>query len=1671
MKTLHNRANSTIGPEPVFTTNRRPLSGFRISWQRFVTRFFAQFRPERRRRIPVSVTSAKCVQPLEDRTLLSTITPIVSAPDGSAGSLRDAIHQANSNAEDDVIQLAAGAWEIRIANVLGAQENENLTGDLDLTEAGQTIIFEGAGPGETIIDASSLDRAFHLSGNVTAVFRNLTIRRGFARDNGFDGTLPDERTALGGAILSEGGHVVLENVVLTSNTAFGADGQPGRDGQRAYGGAVAVLDGTLTVTDSSLHNNLARGGLGGVGLPGQNGTEGGPDGEQGQAGGRGGDAFGGAIYGKEAAATVSNSDFTSNRAQGGRGGEGGEGGAGAAGGDGGEGGNGGDGGYASGGVVYIDSGSLIAADSDFADNSAIGGDSGPGRRGGTGGTSTGSGGAPRGGLGGSSSVGGLAHGGAISVALGNISLTGSSVLSNRATGGNGERGGVGGQGGAGSGGDGRGGNGGNGGQGGVAQGGGIFSLRGNLSVTDSTIANNELQGGHAGIGGPGGRAGDSRGGSAGADGGNGGLGGRGGDAQGGGAFALNVDVVSTNTTVSANRTTRGEGAAGGDQGTASGEGASGRVGRDGRNGVSEGGGLYFNDSSSGLIQSTTIALNEVTDGQGAGVYSDGSMQVELHNVLIGANVDDLDYEGQISPRSTYNIIGNGSRQVGLSDGVDSNQLGHATGVLNIGIAGLSDNGGPTLTHALLETSPAIDAGDRSRAPLFDQRGVLRPVQSAVDVGAFEAQRTLTVALPEGGGDYRVIGDAADLLIRRETGEEVFRYEYTALRQIILVSSTATDNVSIDFSATDVVPQGGLILRGTEGGEDSLRLEGSMLSEVSYTLSGPGSGTIATDSGRVLYENVLNVSDTLSSTSRTIQFGNDADTATVAAAPVAGQMRLIHGTANLDFANPESTLTVNLGGGDDSLTMALPDGSYRAGTVINAQDGSDLVDAEFFARRVTMSGGAGNDSLWGGDLPDFLDGGIGDDQIKGNSGGDRVFGGEGRDTAFGGFGRDTMYGGAGNDLLLGEYDADVLFGEDGDDNVRGQGGSGDRVSGGDGDDTAAGGSGNDVLVESGDFNFRLTRSRLLGRGNDLAITNEFALITGGDGNNLLDGRSAQGIGVWFRGGGGNDTIFGSAGRDDLRGDAGNDLIIAGVGNDVVFGGDGNDDLRGEAGADVISGDDGDDLVDGGSDDDVLNGNSGSDSLRGTGGDDVLNGGEGDDELRGGDGADSLNGGAGQDELLGEADADVISGGDGDDRATGGDGDDLIGGDAGNDRIFGGAGSDRLSGGTGGDNIHGGPGADIIHGDDGSDWLFGNEDADSLYGGQGRDGLVGDAGNDFLLGDEDEDSLSGGAGNDALLGSGGDDLLIGGDGEDILRGQGGTDILSGGDGIDQLLEIEADVIDETAILRASFSADSGLLTILTPANAVVTVDEHLGRTRVLFDGVVVNEVFDIAPSAVTGLLVRGSSGNDNVDLTEVTREMFTAMTDDGVVVLGEDSDDVLIGSEFKDLIDGGAGNDLIRGGKDQDTARGGDGDDSLFGEAESDQLMGDAGNDYLDGGDNPDHLEGGDGDDILRGRSGRDSLFGGNGNDGLAGHRGNDLLDGGFGNDTLLGGDNDDALFGGAGDDIVIGEFGRDRVKGNGGNDLLAGGHGYGQPDAGDVIIGSAVEIDEFFEFEAPWTEDV
>jgi hypothetical protein len=58
-------------------------------------------------------------------------------------------------------------------------------------------------------------------------------------------------------------------------------------------------------------------------------------------------------------------------------------------------------------------------------------------------------------------------------------------------------------------------------------------------------------------------------------------------------------------------------------------------------------------------------------------------------------------------------------------------------VASAGVSPLAANGGPTLTHALIAGSPALDAANPALCPATDQRGVARPQGLGCDAGSVE----------------------------------------------------------------------------------------------------------------------------------------------------------------------------------------------------------------------------------------------------------------------------------------------------------------------------------------------------------------------------------------------------------------------------------------------------------------------------------------------------------------------------------------------------------------------------------------------------------------------------------------------------------------------------------------------------------------------------------------------------------------------------------------------------------------------------------------------------------------------------------------------------------------------------------------------------------------------
>jgi Ca2+-binding RTX toxin-like protein len=102
-------------------------------------------------------------------------------------------------------------------------------------------------------------------------------------------------------------------------------------------------------------------------------------------------------------------------------------------------------------------------------------------------------------------------------------------------------------------------------------------------------------------------------------------------------------------------------------------------------------------------------------------------------------------------------------------------------------------------------------------------------------------------------------------------------------------------------------------------------------------------------------------------------------------------------------------------------------------------------------RVEVSGGGGNDVIYGTAFADRLSGGAGDDIIKGGPGSDVIRGGSGDDDLYGS-GDGNTHPTDGNDAVYGEGDNDTLHGGGGNDILVGGPGVDVFLGGGPGDDT-------------------------------------------------------------------------------------------------------------------------------------------------------------------------------------------------------------------------------------------------------------------------------------------------------------------------------------------------------------------------------------------------------------------------------------------------------------------------------------------------------------------------------------------------------------------------------------------------------------------------------------------
>ena len=179
----------------------------------------------------------------------------------------------------------------------------------------------------------------------------------------------------------------------------------------------------------------------------------------------------------------------------------------------------------------------------------------------------------------------------------------------------------------------------------------------------------------------------------------------------------------------------------------------------------DGGGIFnygFSFSASTVTLSNVTLTNNAADndsngsGDGGGIGSNGVGTISIKNTILAQNVDES--PGTQYPECSGALTSHGYNLIQTLPGctITGTSTGNLTDVTPF-LGPLQNNGGPTLTHALLALSPAIDAGnpsgctDNLGAPIIsDQRGLPRPVDGngdgnpICDIGAYEVQEVLPI---------------------------------------------------------------------------------------------------------------------------------------------------------------------------------------------------------------------------------------------------------------------------------------------------------------------------------------------------------------------------------------------------------------------------------------------------------------------------------------------------------------------------------------------------------------------------------------------------------------------------------------------------------------------------------------------------------------------------------------------------------------------------------------------------------------------------------------------------------------------------------------------------------------------------------------------------------------
>jgi hypothetical protein len=396
-----------------------------------------------------------------------------------------------------------------------------------------------------------------------------------------------------------------------------------------------------------------------------------------------------------------------------------------------------------------------------------------------------------------------------------------------------------------------------------------------------------------------------------------------------------------------------------------------------------GGGIWQNDPGGLSVLSCTIAdnsasVNSGTQSWGGGIYFYCGIGSITNCIVAGNSAANFpDVGSTIFTDGGNNLVGiYGDPK--LTNGVNGNIVGSAQTPVDAKLGAMADNGGATMTHALLLGSPAIDAANNSSAPATDQRGEARV--ATADIGAFESAPNTAPAFTS---DTTAMGMM----------DTAFTFN---------VSATDADDDDLTFSATDLPSW--------------------------LTLNDNHDGT-ATLTGTPTYDNA-------GENEVALRVSDGHDHADLDATITVLIPRWQSDSNVLKVFGTEGNDDIHIWRRDNSLRMVRNEVTRDLTGITSIEvcgfDGDDAIVINTRDIPAYVLGGAGNDVLTGYDEDDNFVGGGGRDAIDTGGGDDRAAGMAGKDTILGGAGNDRLFGGEGNDRIVGQDGLDQFHDDGGDD---------------------------------------------------------------------------------------------------------------------------------------------------------------------------------------------------------------------------------------------------------------------------------------------------------------------------------------------------------------------------------------------------------------------------------------------------------------------------------------------------------------------------------------------------------------------------------------------------------------------------------------------------------------